>query len=521
MPKKKIKTRVNKRGGVRLTKRQRKQRARVLQAVRAKNAAGVKMASRSLEDAERLVEAAIQLAPEWALKEHPGLSPDDADPYERLNKVGEAIAYDAKDVIAPLEAIQADRHGVPKSIAEHDLPHSTIAGVKVVHGGKWSAPAGEKGELAMVGRRIHPDGRVEVSFGKAEWVPTRPPLGWLTELLRTTIADHDTKLTALGACYQESIPVRPTTHTEPLLPTITSGRPGARDYGKLFYTGEWGPARPTGGVLPFFREVKHSLMRRVPILIVSDKAGVPVCLRGTGAPLPLKLVVFSLVLTPLEERYRRSIPIAFTVREMRDMCLGRKFRNNWSDGRMGDWPKLRNAIASAALYGIPVSNNRFVHPLVPIYTPVHPNLDEKIIMRVQPPVGAEQGPPLDMQTAYRLGRQSGPKFRGYIATQMANWIPGKTRTQRGLWDGRRDRYPVWTRKDRRDLAFGINDKRNRSLAQINKPYLDLAAAGDGVSLIGTDEVDWATGARGWRIVPDAAAAAIRRYETGKKKPRRG
>ena len=72
--------------------------------------------------------------------------------------------------------------------------------------------------------------------------------------------------------------------------------------------------------------------------------------------------------------------------------------------------------------------------------------------------GAGPGPAVDRPALRAAGRVSSPAFRIGVAVPSATWIPGRTRRPvrgvGGLWIGDASRYPVFSARDRRRIAFG-------------------------------------------------------------------
>ena len=140
-------------------------------------------------------------------------------------------------------------------------------------------------------------------------------------------------------------------------------------------------------------------------------------------------------------------------------------------------------------------------------------LDDPVLIDVELPPGASHGPVIDRRELARLGVGSAPQFRAYIAAHSVAWRPGVTRRRhplnRGvhLWSSDPANYPVLTTADRRRLAFGAQDKRNRTRADQDAAWEDLA----GVEIL-TRTATTPDGSRGWLIVPAEAAAAIRMRE---------
>ena len=97
-------------------------------------------------------------------------------------------------------------------------------------------------------------------------------------------------------------------------------------------------------------------------------------------------------------------------------------------------------------------------------------LDRQVIFDVELPDGAAHGPVIDRLELARLRLVSGPKFRAYVAAHSVAWRPGVTRrrhprNQSSTYGAPTQRtYPVLTAADRRRLAFGSQDKKNRTRA---------------------------------------------------------
>ena len=121
----------------------------------------------------------------------------------------------------------------------------------------------------------------------------------------------------------------------------------------------------------------------------------------------------------------------------------------------------------------------------------------------------------------QLGVTSGPRFRAYIAAHSVAWRPGVTRRPHPrnrdfhLWSADPANYLVLTKADRRRLAFGIHDKRNRTRANQDAAWENLP----GVKILSRTATT-PDGQRGWLIVPSAAAEAIRKPAAGAEVPER-
>ena len=68
------------------------------------------------------------------------------------------------------------------------------------------------------------------------------------------------------------------------------------------------------------------------------------------------------------------------------------------------------------------------------------------------------------------------------------------------------RYPVLTREDRRRLAFGAADRRHRTRVEQDAAWEALP----GCEIL-TRKASTSDGRRGWLVVPEEAAAAIRAH----------
>ena len=82
----------------------------------------------------------------------------------------------------------------------------------------------------------------------------------------------------------------------------------------------------------------------------------------------------------------------------------------------------------------------------------------------------------------------------------------------GLWIGVASRYPVFSARDRRRIAFGPDDDQaNRKPGRVDAVWHKSADAA-GFVILDTEAVD-RDGKRGWIVVAAAAAKAIRKAKT--------
>lgn len=385
----------------------------------------------------------------------------------------------------------------------------------VFPGGRWGDPTGSA-DPREVGVRITADGSWSLTAGGRAWIPDPDPCGWIVAALSGARVDRD-RLSALAAVF-EARPRCGTTRMDPIMPAIRwGGEAPEREAGRRLF----GPLAaevkdPRPGLLPLYPEARESLIRRVPLLAMSDFAGRPVMAQGRGAPLAFRIPIEAALSLRPEDRGRDSVRLALTVREWRDGLFPRGWRRGETGGRPGDWQRVRDALAEADRALIPWGRDGggFWRMFALRGDPgPGASLDDLVVVDVALPPGSGSGPVINRPALRLLGVDSGPRYRAFLAMEAANWIPGRTRvpnprTGRFGWTGNRAAYPVFTAQDRRELAFGTEDAKNRTRAQVDGAFENLP----GCVILGRQEVDCRTGAKGWRIVPEAAAEAVRRAE---------
>ena len=303
--------------------------------------------------------------------------------------------------------------------------------------------------------------------------------------------------------------VRAVTRVDPILPSVQVVRVQehpAREAGRLAFGGLVDGRDELGdSQLPLFDKAEDG--PRVAMLELADARGGPIMARGRGAPLDLRLFVAACIMTPLSARETR-VPLVTTVRELRDFC----FPNGWKKRR--DWPALRTALGRARDYAIPWVVGTTAGGWWPVAVRFAPGrdaqLDDLVILDVMLPLGCGVGPVIARLKLVQLGVTSAPRFRAYLAVHSVAWRPGVTRRPHPrnpdfhLWSADTANYLVLTRADRRRLAFGADDKGHRTRAQQDAAWEDLP----GVEILSRSGAS-PDGRRGWLIVPQAAAAAIR------------
>lgn len=307
-----------------------------------------------------------------------------------------------------------------------------------------------------------------------------------------------------------TVEVRPEHRPDPILPVVVESVSEApeRKAGRLAFGGIVEDRKSLPAQLPLLPRPEGP---RVPLLELADYRGIASMARGRGAPLDLRLAVAVCVLTPHAVRAAQG-QIAVTVRELRDFL----FPNGWQRNR--DWPRIQTALWKAHNYMLPGRyewRGRTVCGWVPFRLEGgvgdDAGLDDVVLIEVKLPPGSSHGPIIDRDDLTQLGVRSAPMFRAYIAAHSVAWRPGVTRRPHPrnpdfhVWSADPANYLVLTRADRRRLAFGSHDKRNRTHAQQDAAWENLP----GIEVV-TRKASTPDGGRGWLVVPSSAAAALRK-----------
>lgn len=307
----------------------------------------------------------------------------------------------------------------------------------------------------------------------------------------------------------EAMPPRPTkseTRPDPLLPVVRTVKEAPeREAARLAFGGLVEAGEDPGVQLTMFPSTPGPV---VPLLDMADMRGGPIMARGRGAPLDLRLLVGACLSTPHGIREARA-RLAVTVRELRDFC----FPNGWKRAR--DWPAIRAALWRAHTYMIPGAfewGGVQVHGWVPFRLVGGAGegaaLDDVVLIDIELPPGSANGPMIRRGQLARLGVESAPRFRAYIAAHSVAWVgptrmPHPKNRRHFVWTGVAGRYHVLTDADRRRLAFGKDDRRNRTRADQDAAWRELP----GVEIL--NESASSDRGPGWIVVPSAAAEAIR------------
>ena len=328
-----------------------------------------------------------------------------------------------------------------------------------------------------------------------------------------------------GKDVQEPPEVRPERRNDSILPVVTVREAPEREAGRLAF----------GGIVDGKRDLSDAQLPllpapegpRVPLLELVDWHGIPTMTRGRGAPLELAVYVGAAILTPHAARAARG-RLVTTVRELRNFLFGRRWEASpkvmrSGSVRPGDWKRMRDALKGADRLWLPLDNGDLWRAVavrrLPPADVVPGLLDRRIIIDVELPPKSGSGPPIDRAELSRLRRESGPRFRAYIAAHSVQWQPGRTRVVspkaggRRVWTSNQDAYTILTAEDRRRLAYGPTDKGHRTQrgpGGVDSPWESLSG-----TVILTRKATTQDGRRGWVIVPKAAAAAIERKATNR------
>ena len=316
--------------------------------------------------------------------------------------------------------------------------------------------------------------------------------------------DSESGLSLLAAAGERLPPVAPSeTRPDPILPVVTVAEAPERTAGRLAFGGLHEAGDHADTQLPLLLAPDGP---RVALLELMDVSGVQTMARGRGALLALRLAVAVALGVPLANRAGRA-ELVTTVRELR----GFLYPNGWE--RRRHWPAIRAALWRLNSFAVPVDDRGGLWLPFRPWTIPGPGaaLDDRIRLEVRLPPGSKSGPIIDRKDLARLGVDSAPRFRAYIAAHSVAWIPGRTRIPAApgaawhLWSGDPDKYPVLTARDRDRLAYGAGDRKHRTRAERAAPWTDLP----GVEIV-TRKATLPDGREGWIVAPEAAADAIRK-----------
>ena len=338
-----------------------------------------------------------------------------------------------------------------------------------------------------------------------------PPSITLLDIYRTVCATPDAKhphAPLIEAWQRFAIRVHETRVDRRIMPVLKVNGPSPeRERGMRF--GGLVDDRPRTAELSLFPELEPT-RHRVSLLEIVDRTGVPIRSQGKGAPLEARLLVRGgLLMIRPEDRHLEIVRIAVSVEELLDGLWPphRDKRGNIARNASRNWKKLRTALYQARDWTVPDAGGGRWFPMALRRLPAGaaagmPALDDLVVIDLSPVPGARTGATVDLPWLDRMGMTSGPKWRAYIAARSLIWVPGTTRrpvpkTKPRIygWSRNPNDYPVLTISDMRRLAFGDQDKGNRTKAAIKAAWMVLPD-------VTTEEAtDPRTGVRGWRLTP--------------------
>ena len=209
--------------------------------------------------------------------------------------------------------------------------------------------------------------------------------------------------------------------------------------------------------------------------------------------------------------YTRPVRIAVTVGELMDGLYPTKRRIS------KNWPTIEAALRSVRDFTVPDQTGGRWFPMALRRLPAAcpdgkpPALDDRVILDLAPPPGGKAGASIDLPELDRMGVSSGLKWYAYIAGRSLVWRPGKTRRPvpqrpgRFGWSTDPSDYPVLTFDDMRRFAYGANDAKHRTRAEILSPWEVLPDL-----VLVPNQTDARTRIRGYRLLPAEAEKAVRR-----------
>ena len=310
--------------------------------------------------------------------------------------------------------------------------------------------------------------------------------------------------------------VRAVTRLDPILPSVqvvTVQEHPAREAGRLAFGGlVEGRDDLAETQLPLFDRAKEG--PRVAMLELADARGGPVMARGRGAPLDLRLFVAACIMTPLAAR-ETKVPLVTTVRELRDFC----FPNGWKKRR--DWPALRTALGRARDYAIPWVVGTTAGGWWPVAVRFAPGrnaqLDDQVILDVSCRRGRGVGPVITKAGTGSTRRHVGDRGSGRTSPCIrSRGDRGVTRRPHPrnpdfhLWSADAANYLVLTRADRQTIGVRCR-RQGASDAGSTRTPLGRTCRG---SRFVTRKASNSDGNRGWLVLPEKAAAAIRTVDAG-------
>ena len=309
--------------------------------------------------------------------------------------------------------------------------------------------------------------------------------------------------------------------------------------------------------LPLFAELLNDDDIPVTPLLLADAAGFRGLQPGRGARLDKRLLIFSLLSMPLDQRrpggryeWRPSL------KELRDLLW--PSRTKVVNGRHLELSSYRPSKHAHALYSalrainlaeVVMPDGYHWRPTIVRGYPSFDKLDSKVIVQIELPSGSDHGPAVDKPNLIKAGTISDPAFdlelglaylwdeakrhnggyrihaarpealrndQGHIMNEAGNVITERNGSPSTRWNhpqavltGRQERHPqasrvrVLTRAERHRLAYGMVSDKHTSQIRNEQSATDrllIALEKDSRIVIEKDAVEPGTGKKGWRIL---------------------
>ena len=309
--------------------------------------------------------------------------------------------------------------------------------------------------------------------------------------------------------------------------------------------------------LPLFADLLAGEDIPVTPLLLANAAGFRGLQPGRGARLDKRLLIFSLLSMPLDQRrpggryeWRPSL------KELRDLFWPTRSKivngRRWevSSYRPGKHARsLYSALQAINLAEVVMPDSYHWRPTIVRGYPSFDNLDSTVIVQIELPSGSDHGPAVDKPSLIEAGTISDPAFdlelglsylwdeakrrnggyrihatrpevlrndQGHIVDTKDNMKSERNGKPSTRWDhaeavltGRQERHPqaskvrVLTRAERHRLAYGIIGDKHTSQIRNEQSATDrllISLEKNGRIVIERDAVEPGTGKRGWRIL---------------------
>jgi len=309
--------------------------------------------------------------------------------------------------------------------------------------------------------------------------------------------------------------------------------------------------------LPLFADLLTEDDIPVTPLLLANAAGFRGLQPGRGARLDKRLLIFSLLSMPLDQRrpggcyeWRPSL------KELRDLLWPTRSKivngRRWevSSYRPGKHARsLHSALQAINLAEVVMPDSYHWRPTIVRGYPSFDNLDSTVIVQIELPTGSDHGPAVDKPSLIEAGTVSDPAFdlelglaylwdeakrrnggyrihatrpevlrndQGQIVDTKDNVKSERNGKPSTRWDhaeavltGRQERHPqaskvrVLTRAERHRLAYGIIGDKHTSQIRNEQSATDRLLTSlekTGRIAIERDAVEPGTGKRGWRIL---------------------